>query len=215
MGSFYVKKNKDFPGICFIHIPKTGGSSVESIFRSQFDLCEFGHIGVSHPELPKYYNFSIFRNPYERAGSFFNEFLQVLNEDNPFIKDLLLKITKNKDPKREYAKGFNYFVENYFDASIPDPAFPDILISPSQTQLSYISKNTKILVDELLDFDNLTEEWKKIQKIIGTETQFPWKNYGNFKINNSKLSKKAKEIIEYSYKEDFDFYKNWKNKKNK
>jgi hypothetical protein len=215
MGSFYVKKNKVFSGISFIHIPKTGGSSVEFIFKSQFNLSEFGHIGVNHPNMLKYYSFSIFRNPYDRAGSFYNEVLQVINDDNPLIKNLLLKITKNKDPKKECAKGFNYFVENYFDAAVPDPAFPDTLVSPSQTQLSYISKNSKIIVNELLDFDNLDEEWKKIQKITGIKTKFPIKNNGNFKINKNHLSKRAREVINYFYKEDFDFYEHWKNEKNK
>jgi hypothetical protein len=209
--SFYIPKTNTFNGLTFVHIPKTGGSSIMLAAKSYFweTLIDVGHAKITDPVLPKYFSFAVFRDPYERAVSFYNEIYR-LSTERPEMKLPILEIVKNKNPVQEYHKGFNYFIENYFTAGLPHPDNPDILVSPCQSQLSFISKDGKILVDCLLDFDNLDIEWAIIEEYTGKKLPLTVENAGNIKLKDVTISNKSKEIIEHYYKEDIKFYQNWK-----
>jgi hypothetical protein len=209
--SFYVPPEYNFKGIVFVHIPKTGGSSIMLSMKSRFKttLVDVGHAKISDPILPPYFSFAVFRDPYERAVSFYNEAYNLVRNRPDRKEDLKVAINKI-DLLGELDKGFDYFVKNYFTVGLPHPDTPHILVSPHQSQLSFIIKNNRVAVNKLLDFSCLHEEWKYIEDYVESYLPLPYENVGNLKIDDITFTEETRKIIEHFYKDDIEFYKNWK-----
>ena len=195
--SLYVKPNGNFNGLSFVHIPKNGGTSIREAIRCHFqeDVIEViyeNHVHSKIDKLPSYFSFAVLRDPYQRAVSFYNEMYHAIKANR-----LDLSITMD-----DYNKGFNYYMENYFIKKFGNPGV-EPSISPSDTQLSYITKDNKIAVDLLLNFDNLKNEWYKIENYIGAEIKLPRWNVGKMKITDVTMSKNSLELIEHYYADDF------------
>lgn len=209
--SFYIPPNDSFNGLRFVHIPKTGGTSIMLAMKSPFEevLVDVGHASINELDHINCFSFSVFRNPYSRAVSFYNEMYSLIT-NRPELTAAITELTNGRDPIEEYNLGFSYFVENYFTKSLLQPDTGNFTIPASYHQLSFITKDKKIAVDCLLDFENLSTDWQKIEDYIGFEVLLPMENVGQVNVDTVSISDTARDIIEFYYKEDIEFYRNWK-----
>lgn len=145
----YMHKNK----LIFIHIPRTGGTSILKLMagkEKERDHSPWFQYKNSCPWAFKhYFKFAIVRNPWDRFVSVYKYLKKGGNGDkyDLFIRDYLNKY-----------EDFTDFVLNGF----PDLYFRNILLFMPQTYYICDLKN-QIMVDEIIKFENLNEEIKKIQ----------------------------------------------------
>jgi len=181
----------------FIHIPKTGGSSIEKIFdlqhknnlfqprfTNQFEGCYFApqhftHALIDHfkPEGKNYFSFTIVRNPYNRIVS---EYFYInKNFENKLIMD---------------------FSESDFNDWL-DTSLMKFDIDHKLPQSSFLD----IPVDMILKLENLKEDFEKLNERLGTSYKLIHDNKSSINkedIVNS-LSKDTKLKIYKIFKEDF------------
>lgn len=202
----YYGKNTNIDPLIFIHIPKTAGTSVENWFQTVYGK----HNVVCYKHAPIWYNnlvnenafkFSIVRNPFSRAVSFYQHALSLILRDEAIKKYQIKNLTMS-----EWEKGFENFLENFFSVIIRNPN-DDIDISPSFSQWSYLSINDTLSVDKTIRFEDLNKEWINFEMSLGT-------NYGlsKLKVGPSDLLRDWKKVytstsrkfVEEIYKIDLD-----------
>ncbi|MFW6130169.1 MAG: sulfotransferase family 2 domain-containing protein [Atribacterota bacterium] len=184
-----IKKKR----IIFIHINRTGGSSIDSILSSFFNIDIFKRhqsvqeiierMGIS--DYRKFYTFTIVRNPWDRLVSKYLWSLQCT------------KTLNNKTTFKYYVNNISFFRKKErrkrFDA------FWD--------QLSWITHKDEIVVNDVFRFENFRSNAKKIFNKIGVKKyHIPHKKKTNRKhyslYYNDDIKKKVSEL----YRRDIDYF---------
>ena len=185
----------------FIHIPKTGGTSVEQFIKDN-DRNTLLFIGVRNNRslqhlmarelkltIPyiykKYYKFSIVRNPYDRLLSeyYWNPTVNLAYKSGKSKKDFLISISN-------IVKNKNYFSNIYNDHFIP--------------QYDYLHHNNKLLVNQLFKYEDLEWVSSYLKKKLNIKRDFPYLNKTT--IKKEEWNDEEKEIIYNLYKNDFIFF---------
>jgi len=181
-----VKKN------LFIHIPKTAGTSIKKILNYNFyvDSKFIGHeplflIEKSIPDFVRedVFIFTIVRNPFTRAFSYYKHFCRMNNESLIF-SDFLYLIKIKMSPL------FNYKSKNYAKT-------PFIIFNQS---FYLLNENYVMDVDKVYKFEKL-HELEEDYKII-----LPKENKGNYNFDQYVNCYEEKNInaVKNIYAEDFD-----------
>lgn len=183
-------KNQDY---LFIHINKTGGSSVslalgekEQTHLSAATIMNF----IGHQNFKEKFSFAFVRNPYDRVVSQYHYRLQTnqtnIKAENMGFEDWITKTYVEKDPRY-----FNY----------------PLMFQP---QLDWISDyEDKLLIDFIGKFEQINEDFKHICKQIGK---------GNLALPHHRKSKRkktyqdyysaeTKRIISKVFEKDLDYFK--------
>lgn len=204
----YYSTHPSLPNLMFIHTPKTAGTSVENWFWKVYgkqNVVVHKHAPIHYSILSelKMYKFSIIRNPFSRAVSWYQQGLSLILLDESIKRFNIEGLTQEA-----WNKGFDYFIQTFFEKKGVNPG-SDISISPSYTQYYYLTINDTIAVDKILRFENLSYEFKQIEEIVGS-------NYGLEKLkigpsDNLRDWKKvytptSKRLIEHIYKKDLDYF---------
>ena len=184
----------------FIHIPKTGGSSVEKVFDLQkpenlyipgftnniggcwFAPQHFTHklINISMPHCRNWFSFTITRNPYTKIIS--DYFFINKNFYNNEIKEF------NEDKFVEWFK--NELLRFDIDHKLPQSFFLD---EP---------------VNMILKFERLEEDFKQLSSYLKIEKSLIHDNkslYNKEDIANQ-LSLKTRELIYTNFRKDFEAF---------
>ena len=179
--------------ILFIHIPKTGGSSIKRL--NFFKICKhFKHKPIAQIQNHKSdykYSFAVTRNPYDRVVSAFH-----------YLKKGGRQVTLDLRMQRKLEKytSFQEFVKD-LHLFIHDTHF--------KAQYTFVcDKNDRILVDYILENETLDQDIIKLYKKEGV----PVENI--HKVNTSKhddYSKyyddvNTKKTVYQIYKKDFDLF---------
>ena len=175
------------PKTIFIHIPKTAGTSVESVFKPYVRLNNLvdRHATVHEiknklPGVYKDYNkFTIVRNPYERMVSFYF-----------------------------YLKEYNELFRAKWDIS-----FIEWLNNPEKVEIPFNSdwieklgyfKNQEEWIDDtvtVIKYENLNKE---INDFFNKEINLPLKNNTKHKNYKTYYNKQSFDIVYNRYKKDFE-----------
>lgn len=179
--------------IAFIHIPKTGGTSVFSWIEENFDYVNKGakHATINQYEKnfgrPKNY-FSIFRHPVDRLLSWYHyQYKMILYREEKGKPK-----TTDKEIKDLYFKGIDESFTGY-----PNALFNKTILRP---QTKYFDKD----ITFLLRYENLNEDFSKIQHLTNCYKDLPFKNKSKNKSIETIISKKTLNIIFNIYKKDFE-----------
>ena len=191
--------------ILFIHIPKTGGTSVIDYFNFIQDTRHlFGRVmntslEVSHLPLyvinelfniDDYFKFCFVRNPWDRMVSEFKfgvkespEGIKLFDDTNCFLK--FLELIKENLPRIKNNRPSHWLTNHY------------------QTQYSYI-KHENIRMDYVGKYENFQQNLKDLGARFGINKDIPHLNqtkHDNYKAYYNDLSKR---LVEEIYGEDID-----------
>lgn len=204
----YYPINTDKNPFLFIHIPKTAGTSI----GEWMDRCYGRENLIIHKHAPVSYknfrqldmpSFCVVRNPFERAVSLYQEFGSIALEQRG--KGTFGTTIINKE---NWEKGFDYFIQNFFEVVLTQYN-DDICISPALTQLSYITIDDQIKVDNILRFETLQEDFKQIQQLTNHHVDLDrWKvgKFDHLKNYKSVYTNVSKKLIEQIYKDDLETF---------
>lgn len=163
---------------CYIHIPKTGGSTMEYILFER-DLSS-EHCAIDHYK--KYYHyfiFSIVRNPYTRIISVYNYYIQGGNQSRTDKK----LINKN-------ISLYNFLIKYN-------------KIGHLRTQFSFLKNSDNI--NYIAKFENYGDEIKKICEILKIGiNEIPNKRVT--KYNNIIITPEFINLVNKMYRDDFVNY---------
>jgi hypothetical protein len=194
MTDFFSSEEKKF---IFIHIPKTGGTSVKKIlsgkikidgFKTNGELVEYDkntHIRINKKQFKKYndyYKFVFVRHPYDWMKSYYN----FHSNKSDFYKNITSKKIKNTitvsfDEWLDELKIFN--------------------------QTDFFTHGDEILVDKVCRLEKFEEELKYVLEKININSEFEnikMKDSKKFNINTIKnLNDKQKKMIQKICAKDF------------
>lgn len=197
---WFADKNKNI--YIFIHIPRTGGTTVETSMNLLFRPCGYGTDPQNKKKAMQHYlwfdykkkfglvyektfRFSICRNPYDRLLSEYywcrmkgigHKSGQSINEFISFCEKM---VTEN----------------NYTNSVLDDHFIP---------QHKYLyDDNDNLMVDRVFRFEN----FKEIEEYLVTHHEAqPFKKINESKEEKLELSPEQKERIYNIYKKDFDLF---------
>jgi hypothetical protein len=157
----------------FVHIPKTGGSSISNVINSSLK-CKKNKKHMKHYAVRDYirhcgkvgfynrFKFTVVRNPWDRLVSYF-EHRRKYNLDKPTMSGLEHKLLKNK----EFCPWFHQIVLrlDWLNKSTR------IHYGPSNQTYMLINWKNKIAVENICRFENLEEDFRNIaENHLGIES---------------------------------------------
>ena len=183
----------------FIHIPKTGGTSINKVLESDKNT-EFltSHDSIRLLPSNDLFTFTFVRNPYSRLVSWWN-YIQTeyqshrqngIPDGGEYWKNLCNEIvTKNKD--------FKSFVRAENPLWFP------------RTSSEFISdKDENNLLDFIGRTENLQEDFDYICDKIGIPRQeLPHKNKSKHKSYTEYYDDETKQIVAEKYRKDIEYFK--------
>jgi len=210
--------------IIFIHIPKCAGSSIEVYFKQKpFDWtkpnyknltgwCPKRKIHLQHATAKQlldldlinlktwnsYYKFSIVRNPWSKSLS---DYLWM-------NRNYMFKSTFN-----DYLNSSGRFKDILNDSSIKQYRGDHLM-----SQKDFISLNGKIVVDKIIRFENIKDEFKELSNKLNLPSELlPHDKKGKKRFSHYShfYSDNEIELIREKYSNDIDFFNyQFKDKRN-
>ncbi len=202
----------------FIHIPKTGGNSVQNILRKysedkivtvadhqdgierfevrneKYNIHKHSTLNDYRKELKPYiydqlYKFSIIRNPWERMVSFYYSPNRKVSEWN---RNDFIKLLNRAKPIGEYittTPPHQYPSRHFFRKLLPKK-----------------NKSTLSEIDFLIRFEHLHEDFKSVCQIIDIPFEpLPHRNKSNRKHYTYYYDEELKKMIELKFKDEIEF----------
>jgi hypothetical protein len=185
----------------FIHVPKTGGTSVQKWLFKNFTTdkrakhCSYKQALETYGDLG--WTYAVVRNPWARVVSayFFSiEQWQLkldLIDNGTIQKPWKLHNTREyvESQLEELNKGFNHFVFNGEDPLLLDP------------QVDYVRG-----VDYVMKLDNIQEEFKVVQEKLNCFKDLPHKNGSSHNHYSAYYNKNTRRAVEERYKADIEIF---------
>ncbi len=173
----------------FIHIPKTGGTSIASQI---FQMCE---VVVKHQFAEdifeerepgrEYFSFSIVRNPWEREVSRYC--YQRQNRSDDLHREANELTFKDWLKKRQ-----------------EDRFFMNFLGAP---QLDWLTdSNGGLLVEFVARLETIKTDWKHIREKLGVTTDIPRLNNSRHGHYSEYYDDETRAMVEEAYRKDIDFF---------
>lgn len=190
--------------VIFLHIPKTGGTSIESFFDNKkrdykkfypdivwglkarkftqhFRYESIKKCYTGNEDIEKYFKFTFIRNTWDRLLSAYS----YLNP-NP-NKEKFCNYLQNKCS--DFINGKIYECEHY------------------DSQINYIFQNGKEFLDFIGRFENIQEDFKKLcDKLNISHENLPHKNASSKKDYRYYYDKKTIEIVGEAYKKEIKYF---------
>ena len=177
----------------FIHITKTGGTSVETALGGKLHdhrACKKYIEEYGDDIFDRLPSFTIVRNPWDKMVSHY-AYLRLHKKANE----------KNKVPWSSKVKDLS------FDQWLEKIANGEQVTAFPLRHFNYIKVNGKIVVKHIIRFENLQEDFNKACSKIGIEaTKLPHLNKSNHAHYSCYYNEKTKNIIGKHYKEEIDYF---------
>lgn len=207
--------------VIFVHIQRTGGSSIYRAFEESDP--DIQHKLPFDPEKKRlkhpftrdikavmdkslfqdYTKFCVVRNPFDRMVSWYSMFkhntLEKITFDHPELETLGDAIEST------IAKNVSTF-EDFIKLPKDDP--DGFFVRFHTPQKTFITDHAdKIMVDKILHFENLTEEFNKFADDVGFDGQLPHINSSiRERHYREYYTDEMKQEMLNRFKEDFDYF---------
>lgn len=186
-----LKKRK----IIFIHIPKTGGTSMENALIGKSNILNSNHKKASEyarrNNLDDFFKFTIVRNPWDKMVS---EYFYYKQGGSPgFWRDKILH--------KQMPDSFLKFVKNNFWPVKPK--------RPKHhcAQFSFLSANgEENVMDYICRFETLHEDAATVSDKIGFRLKLPHLRKSEHRHYSEYYDTEALEIVAKKYKKDIDYF---------
>lgn len=174
--------------IIFIHIPKTAGTSIINVFG----INKVDHIlakDIKKKQWENYFTFTVIRNPFDRLVSHY------IYHTKYYGKGTIFKYLKINEWKNISFEKYIEIIKNNNDK-----------INNFRSQYEFITHPSGILINQILYFENLKNDWVKIKD------KFNLKDLSHTKRTIHKdyrfyYNFKTKKFVETFYKDDLEFFK--------
>ena len=190
--------------ILFIHIPKTGGSSIEKLFFEDADTKSVPHkhktltnILNKFPRTKNYFKFTFVRNPWDITYSMYRWAFKRPTFKKTYPK--LVGMTFDQWIKSDY---FKSPVLRYINIGInggDDGSYFDWFVDKKKrSEIDYIGK-----------FEYLQEDFNKICDLAKLERkELPWVNKSNMNGESyrDQYSEQAIQIVRKKYEREIEFF---------
>lgn len=144
----------------YVHVNKTGGTSVQKILHVHCRKAAKHHHAQSLNDMrlygTDYFRFTTVRNPYDR-----------------WVSNYHFNIRRNHKTAKN--KSFKEYLFDVIDESKKESReFPDLWYNSAWNWIS--DDNDVLLVDYVMRFENLEADWKIVSKKLGVEDTLPKTN---------------------------------------
>mgnify|MGYP001341121336 CR=1 FL=1 len=178
----------------FIHIPKTGGTSIESLFIKDADIKDVPkkhHTvhDINGELLKKYYAFTFVRNPWDRMVSYYKFRIKrsfaMFNHGGSFQE--WIRFLCSDDVQKIKPYHFHLAIMNQYQF--------------------LVSKSNEIPLDFIGKFENLQQDFNIICDKIGIpKQQLPHKNTTEHKHYTEYYDDETREMVAEKYKKDIEYF---------
>ena len=183
----------------FVHIPRTGGTSVEQVLRTVTRKHPiFGHTTAAEFQMmfpeqwKKFYSFAFVRNPWDRLASAFF-YVQRSHRNSFFVKNFILP----------HHNDLSSFVIRVLKDN-PTAAF---MMEHFRPQFTYVcNPDRSTVVDFVGRFESINEDWKIIAGKIGLDELLPHSNHSSHDHYSNHYTSEAAEVIAQVYYEDIKIF---------
>lgn len=196
----------------FIHIPKTGGSSIEEALSLE-GFQHNTHAFYSDEKYNQYFKFSVVRNPWDKMVSDYewmiNDylFLNGLPAPFPLLKQIFI------------GRGFNFFVKalleySYLDLVREKPELANYrsekwfhmhFATHRQRQIDFLEPIERI--NFVAKFENLQGDFDEICEMINLPKQtLPHKNKTRRKQYRHYYDKESHDLVQKFYEKDINYF---------
>ena len=189
----------------FIHIPKTGGTSIDCLFTGsmQRHSCMQDYESyLSKKQFGEYLKFTIVRNPFDLMVS---SYIMICKRIASHHKHTIKTFGDNIFTFNEYInkKVQNYIVgtEDFIETNFSKSMF-------NGNQLDWIQNlEGKLTIDYIARFENLQEDFDIIFDKIGIPRQkLPHKNKTDHKHYTEYYDDETKQIVAEKYAKDIEYF---------
>jgi len=201
----------------FLHIPKTGGTSIERAFlskkwkttKTKTRHYNIRRLGLTKEEAEEYNIFTVLRNPFTRIASSYNHFMS--GPENPGF-----------DRKTYTFYKYTINIKKYFDGILkPRTEHPSMYrVEDKDGKVIFDSQHVETLrwwlqtTDgkqancHILRFENLNEDWNKFKNSIDIQDDLLHLNESNTTEEEymAYYDDKSKNIIKELYKDELRNY---------
>lgn len=189
----------------FIHIPKTGGTSIRKFLEDNKIMYVNRHIkGSFHKSIrkfpienKKYYSFAFVRNPYDRILSSWLMF-QYKKEFEWKTREELINLTFRQFLERAINKNTVKYIinNNKFRVKHVEPQHHFVTNRQGKIGVNFIGR-----------FENLEEDFAKVCDRLNIPFNgLPHLNSTKHKHYSEYYTKKTKELVDRIYKKDFELF---------
>jgi hypothetical protein len=193
------------PPMTFIHLKKTGGSSVQDWLldnlpkESRQRFSKHGDLQYAQKEFNNLgFTFSIIRNPFAREVSWYFYMIQKAKKRLEKIKPKLIKNTTLSEKLKQEHNYCNHVVNVLEPLGFKNYVMNRPHLLPQYKQIKGI--------DCVIKLENLEEEFKIIQDRLQIYTPLLHKNKSNHKNYLSYYDEELRDFVYKKHKDDFDAY---------
>ena len=194
----------------FIHIPKTGGSSLLVWSENHIDNFVYYKKHCSVKEAKSHWNnvgftFSFVRNPYDRMVSYF-EFLGQNAKSRIDARLSGKKVKRNSSDEVDqalvayYSLGFENWLEDLLAKKDNAYNLGKFQFERSSPYCCWLDDD----VDLIIKIENIQSEFKKIQKILDCYQALPLHNTSNHENYKNYYNNRTRFIIEKLFAQDLE-----------
>jgi len=190
--------------IIFVHIPKTGGTSVEKLFDDSFygwdekrslwkQHCSIYQMqSVYGIDIRSYYKFAIVRNPWDRAVSDYKWWTRPSSPFFNFLKNTTLEdylLIRNGYEKINHLNDSTGRADHFY------------------TQYSFVEIDGRNCIDRIIRFENLQQDFNLVCDEVGERRQqLPHTNKTNRKHYSEYYNQKTIDIVSQKYHKDIEYF---------
>jgi hypothetical protein len=194
----------------FIHIPKTGGTSIEKYF-GEFDIdSNYKHRTHNYflgnlPDYSNYHKFTIVRNPFDLLVSQFKWNCSIRAWSNFFNKDTSFEDYLNKIISFNYNDVKHLRSKHKKTMWINKSFFHNNIDIQKKQQLDILKPVDKL--DTILRFENIQDDFTNLCECLNIPIKkLPHLNKTNRKHYSEYYTDKTRKIVNERFKDDIEYF---------